>query len=65
MASKKQISGGSLGISGTAVESWMERIKGLCNGYDQRDISNIDESGCFFKAFPCKGFSSEGKESQG
>ena len=42
----------------------MERIKELCKEYGQRDIFNMDEW-LFFQSFDCKGFSSEGKESQG
>ena len=35
---EKQISGESLDVSQTTVESWMERIRELCKGYDQKDI---------------------------
>ena len=58
---EKQISGESLGVSETTVESWMERIKELCKGYDQRDIKNMDESDCFFKVLPAK----KGKKDKG
>ena len=61
----KQISGESLDVSQTTVESWMERIKELCKGYDQRDILNMDESGCFFKALPAKGLAQKGKKTNG
>ena len=50
------------GVSETTVESWMERIKELCKGYDQRDIWNMDESGCFFKALSAKGLAQKGKK---
>ena len=43
----------------------MERIKELCKGYDQRDILNMDESGCFFKALPAKGLAQKGKKTKG
>ena len=62
---KNQISGESLDVSQTTVESWMERIKELCKGYDQRDILNMDESGCFFKALPTKGLAQKGKKTKG
>ena len=52
---EKQISGESLDVSQTTVESWMERIKELCKEYDQRYILNMDERGYFFKALPAKG----------
>ena len=54
---EKQISGESLDVSKTAIESWMEWMKERCKGYDHKDILNMDESRCFF--------SSEGKEKQG
>ena len=47
---EKKISGESLGVSKTTSESWMERIKELCKGYDHGDTWNIDESGCFFQS---------------
>ena len=62
---EKQISGESLDVSQTTVESWMERIKELRKGYDQRDILNMDESGCFFKALPAKALAQKGKKTKG
>ena len=62
---EKQISGESLDVSETTVESWMERIKELCKGYGQRDILNIDEIGCFFKPLPAKGLAQKEKEAKG
>ena len=59
---EKQISGESFGVSETAVESWMERIKELYKGYDQRDIWKMDENGCFLKALPAKGLAQKGKK---
>ena len=61
---EKQISGESLDVSQTTVESWMERIKELCKGYDQRDILNMDESGCFFEALPAMGLAQKGKKAK-
>ena len=43
----------------------MERIKELCKGYDHKDILNMDEGGCFFKALPSKGLAQKGKKSRG
>ena len=62
---EKQISGESFDVSQTTVESWMERVKELCKGYDQRDILNMDESGCFFKALPEQGLAQKGKKTKG
>ena len=62
---EKQISGESLDVSQTTVESCMERIKEFCKGYDQRDNLNMDESGCFSKALPAKGLAQKGKKAKG
>ena len=35
---EKQISGESLDVSKTAIESWMERITELCKGHDHEDM---------------------------
>ena len=62
---EKQVSGESLRVSETTVESRMERITELCERYDQRDIWNIDESSYFFKALPAKGLAQKGKKAKG
>ena len=62
---EKQISGESLDVSKTTIESWIERIKELCEGYDRKDILNMGESGCFLKALATKGLSQKGKKSKG
>ena len=62
---ENQISVESLDVSKTRIESWMERIKELCKGYDNNDILNMDESGCFFKDLPTKGLTQKGKKSKG
>ena len=59
---EKQISGESLEVSKTIVESWMERIRELCKGYELKDIENIDESGCYFKALPAKELAQNSKK---
>ena len=62
---EKQISGESLDVSKTTIESWMERIQELCKGYEDKDIINMDESGCFLKDLPTKGLAQKGKKSKG
>ena len=42
----------------------MERIKILCKGYDHKDILNMDESRCFFKALPTKVLAKKGRKSK-
>ena len=51
-------------MSETTVESWMERIKELCAGYDCQNIWNIDESVCCFKVFPYKEMAKKGKKTK-
>ena len=58
---EKQISGESLCIFETTVESWMERIVERCKGYDQKDIWNMNESDCFFKVLSAKGLAQRKK----
>ena len=62
---EKQISGESLDVSKTTIESWMERIQEFCKGYEDKSIINMDESGCFFKALLTKGLAQKGKKSKG
>ena len=47
------------------VGSWIERLRELCKGYHLKDIWNMDESGCFFKALPSKGLAHKGKKCKG
>ena len=61
---EKQISDQCLDVSKTTIESWMERIKELCKGYDHKDILNMDESESFLK-LPTKGVAQKGKKSKG
>ena len=62
---EKQISGESLDVSETSIESWMERLKELCKEYQLKDIWNLNESGCFFKALPTKSLSRNRKKGKG
>ena len=58
---EKQISGESSDVSEGTVGSWMEQFRELCKGYQLKDILNMDESGCFFKALPSKGLAQRRK----
>ena len=62
---KKLISGESLVVSKTTMESWMEIIKELCPGYDCQNIGNMDNSGCFFKVLSSKRMAKKGKKTKG
>ena len=58
---EKQISGKSSDVLEETVGSWMEQLRELCKGYQLKDILNMDESGCFFKALPSNGLAQRGK----
>ena len=48
-----------------AVQSWKERIPNIVEGYSCEDVWNIDETGCFWKALPDKGFGQKTKQCKG
>ena len=50
---------------GETVESWKERLPQILDGYDRRDIWNMDETGCFWKTLPDKGFARKGVKCKG
>ena len=58
---EKQISGESFDASEVTVGSWMEWLRELYKWYQLKDIWNMDESGCFFKALPSKSLAQKGK----
>ena len=60
-----KISGESADVSGITVESWKERVCELIEGYAAEDIWNLDETGCFWKALPDRGFAQKGTSCHG
>lgn len=59
------ISGESGDVAGETVESWKERLPELLQGYEAKNIWNLDKTGCFWKALPEKGFGQKKKECKG
>ena len=59
------VSGESGGVSGATVDSWKERLPHILEGYSPEDIWNLDETGCFWRALPDKGFGQRTKECKG
>ena len=51
--------------SGVTVSSWKERLPEILSGYDSRNIYNLDETGCFWRALPICGFVEKGKRCSG
>ena len=49
------ISGESGEVKGETVDSWKERIPEIIHGYSAKDIWNMEETGCFWRALPDKG----------
>ena len=47
------------------MENWKQRIPGICQGYDPKNIFNFDETGFFFRAFPDKTLASVGDKCKG
>ena len=60
-----KISGESADVSGVTVESWKERVCELVDSYAAEDIWNLDETGCFWKALPDRGFAQKGASCHG
>ena len=55
------ICGESGDVRGYTVTSWKERLPEILRGYDKRDVFNLDETGCFWRALPDHGFGQKGK----
>ena len=47
------------------LQSWRERLPEILEGYSERDVLNMDETGCFWKALPQRGFAQKGKMCKG
>ena len=48
------VSGEAADVSEETVDSWKERLETIMEGYEARDIWNLDETGCFYRALPEK-----------
>ena len=47
----RTVSGESGEVSVSTTLSWKERLPEIMEGYDEKNIFNMDETGCFWKAF--------------
>ena len=59
------ICGESGDVSGDTVTSWKERLPEIIEGYAKEDVYNLDETGCFWRALPTRGFGERGKKCKG
>ena len=62
---KLAVCGGYGDVWGDTVESWKERLPERVQGCSKENIWNVDETGCFFKALPEKGFRISGRQCKG
>ena len=59
------VSGESGDVRGDTVQSWKERLPELLHGFKKENIWNLDETGCFWKTLPDRGFGQKEKECKG
>ena len=59
------VSGEAGKVRGETVSSWKERLPEIIDGYDAKDVWNLDETDCYWRALPEKGFAEKGKEYKG
>ncbi|XP_035680164.1 tigger transposable element-derived protein 4-like [Branchiostoma floridae] len=52
-------------VSEEVTESWKERLPQICEGYDARDIFNMDESGLYYRASTDKTLYAKGDDCSG
>ena len=62
---RMKIAGESGDVRGETVDSWQERIPELVQGYAKEDIWNLDETGCFWRALPDRGFAKKWSQCEG
>jgi hypothetical protein len=60
-----KLCGDSGDVNGATVINWKERLPTLTEGYEPRDIYNMDESGLFFKTSADKSFYEKGHKCGG
>ena len=63
--SQHKVCGESADVPVATVSSWKERLSAITAGYELRDVWNLDETGCFFRALPDKSLSEKAKECKG
>jgi hypothetical protein len=61
----KAISGESHDVNPATVKEWFERLPGLLQGFDVKNVFNCDETGLFFKALPDKTLAAKGDACKG
>ena len=62
---KLAICGESWDVSGETVASWKERLLEILRGYKEKNIYNLDETDCFWKALTDHRFIQKGRQCKG
>jgi hypothetical protein len=62
---QRSVVGESGDVNPETVLSWKERLPAIVSGYAMEDIYNFDETGCFWRALPERGFGQRGKKCKG
>jgi hypothetical protein len=61
----KTICGESASVDIKTVDEWKSKLLSICDGYDEKDIFNLDETGLFFRLLPNKTLSEKGEACSG
>lgn len=61
----RTLSGESAGIDHAVVRNWKQCLPHLLDGYDLKDIWNIDETGLFWKGLPTRSMVQKSEEAKG
>lgn len=61
----KSVCGESQSVDMNVVSNWSEKLAGICEGYADVDIWNLDETGLFFRALPDKTMCLRGEKCSG
>ena len=56
----KTVAGEVGDVSKETMESWNERAREITTGWNARDVSNTDETGCFWRGLPEKSLDAKG-----
>lgn len=63
--SYKTVSGEVGSVDGNVVSEWNKKLETLCEGYEEKDIYNCDETALFFRALPDKTMTLKGEKCSG
>lgn len=54
--SSKTLSGEGASVNQNTVDGWYKQMDEICQGYDLKDIFNIDETGLFYESKPKRSY---------